>query len=52
MKFWRLLFAIGLFGTIAWLLIARGCAPTRNYLLDPVTDEEAEAQEALHNRGA
>ena len=51
MKIWRLLFTTALFGAIVWMLIARGCAPRRNYTLDPVTDEEVEAREALHNRG-
>ena len=51
MRGWRLIISIALFGAIAWMLIARGCAPARNYTLDPVTDEEAEALDALHNRG-
>ena len=51
MKGGRLLFAIVFFGLIAWALLARGCAPRRNYLLHPVTDEEVEGQEAIHGRG-
>ena len=47
MKIRRVL-EIVFFGAIVALAVMKGCEK-RNYLLNPVTDEEAEGLEALHS---
>ena len=44
------IFGIVFWGVVVLLAWMKGCEK-RNYLLHPVTDEEIEQQEAVHNRG-